>query len=423
MLAYALGVAGRTLTHFLGPGHLERILNSPGNPFLIAPALFWTAALIHLLPETSQIRDRLDRWWTWGILPLSLLAYAAAFILGWPDGGFAGFSTLLTAIVLVPLIGVFCVLVIDSLDEGTQGPRTLLFAASILFALGTGLSLVQFEIFPRRFVEYAIGADLVLLGYAVIHLDAFEQGEAVWSDFRRALSSSILTVGLFGGLVAITIAFGTGATLPMQALLLATISAAILIQTFPEWIQTALDRLAFPGASALQQERATLRATANALPRVNKTLDIGLISDDELIRLTRRALSHYGNLPKLAASPLTQLRVIERRVLNRGASANTLERAAELKSLLKEATGHLKPPGEQEFGTSDEWRYHNALYFPYILGIRPYSRRINHQEFDRHVQAALEWFQTQVPERTLYNWQNAGARLIAQYILELEQSS
>ena len=67
---------------------------------------------------------------------------------------------------------------------------------------------------------------------------------------------------------------------------------------------------------------------------------------------------------------------------------------------------------------SDEWRHYNALYFPYIAGLKPYSRRLPHDRLDPPAQLALEWFQATVPERTLYNWQNAAAKLVAQDLRE-----
>jgi hypothetical protein len=61
-----------------------------------------------------------------------------------------------------------------------------------------------------------------------------------------------------------------------------------------------------------------------------------------------------------------------------------------------------------------KWRYYNALYFPYVTGLKPYSQRTQHIPSDPVSCKALEWFRTQVPERTLYNWQNAATKLIVQ---------
>jgi hypothetical protein len=121
-----------------------------------------------------------------------------------------------------------------------------------------------------------------------------------------------------------------------------------------------------------------------------------------------------GNLPKLANSPLTRLPLVETRLIEQETQLSTLTRAAELKVVLSESIERLRPPTEDEAGTTDEWRHYNALYFPYVLGLKPYRRRFNREEVDMTVQPILDWFRTQVPERTLYNWQNKAAELVAQ---------
>jgi hypothetical protein len=55
----------------------------------------------------------------------------------------------------------------------------------------------------------------------------------------------------------------------------------------------------------------------------------------------------------------------------------------------------------------------DVLYFPYIVGIKPYSLRYAPDRLDPAALAALAWFREQVPERTYYNWQNAGAKIVA----------
>jgi hypothetical protein len=157
------------------------------------------------------------------------------------------------------------------------------------------------------------------------------------------------------------------------------------------------------------------------LSRKDPQIDLSALNEEERSRLTRRALSHFGNLTRLASSPLTQLPAIELRLKARGASDTTLERAAELKSLLTESILKLKPQNGKEFDTTDEWRFYNALFFPYVKGLRPYSRNQekNLADFEK---AAADWFQAFVPERTLHNWQNAGAKLIANDLWERDFS-
>jgi hypothetical protein len=95
---------------------------------------------------------------------------------------------------------------------------------------------------------------------------------------------------------------------------------------------------------------------------------------------------------------------------------NPLDRAHALKSLLVQSIQKLKPQSDSKFGNTDEWRYYNALYFPYVLGLKPYARRADYDSLDDASRAALDWFQTSVPERTLRNWQNTAAKLIAEEI-------
>ena len=133
--------------------------------------------------------------------------------------------------------------------------------------------------------------------------------------------------------------------------------------------------MVFANAPALRRARAGLREVTSALPRVDPDLDLEGLDDAAFVRLTRRALSHYGDLPRLAGSPLVRLPLVTRRLAARGAADDALERAAELKAVLAESIARLKLRGPAPFGTSDEWRHYNALYFPYVAGLRPYSRR------------------------------------------------
>lgn len=341
------------------------ILEKLGNFLLFVPALFWLVALVALFTEETSWTERWQQLWR-----------------------------------MVPeAVG-------------------LALAASILLALSFGLLALQLAWVPRSWLAFAIGGDLCLLGYAIARLDAFELGEALLPDFLRSLDAAILAVLLFAGPVAVTIQVIEQHYLAHWVLLLTLTGFAILFQVFSEPFQALLDRFAFGAGSPLEKQRAELRAAAAALPKIDTIHRPEALDEAEFARLTRRALSLYGDLNRLASSPLTQLRWIEQSLGRRGEEINTLTRAAELKRLFTDAIDQLKPPGERDFDTGDEWRYYNALYFPYVVGLRPYSRRALHVNLDADAQAALRWFQTQVPERTLHNWQNAAAKLVAQYLRE-----
>ena len=213
-------------------------------------------------------------------------------------------------------------------------------------------------------------------------------------------------------------ALSTGITLAMVTLLLAATGVAVATQVFSDSIQATLDRVTFFRAPHLNQARADLRAAARALPRLDDALDLKSLEDAEFNRLTRRAISHMGDLSRLAASPLTRLPLVTARLAARGANGDTLDRAAELKALLAESILRLKPRDKGDFGTSDEWRHYNALYFPYVVGLKPYSLRVEQNGLGPTAHEALAWFRASVPERTLHNWQNAAAKLVAKDLRE-----
>jgi hypothetical protein len=258
----------------------------------------------------------------------------------------------------------------------------------------------------------------MLLGLAVAVLDAFDEGEMLLPDLLRSFDYAFITALLFGGQVALVMALSTGVTSSMLALLLSTITVAIFLQTFSDLLQTMLDGVAFFSFPAIRQARAELQVEASVAPRRDDSLDLEKLHDAEFARLTRRALSHMGNLPRLAASPLTRLPLVEQRLAQNGQSGRTLERANALKAILSESILRLKPQGQGDFGTADAWRYYNALYFPYVLGLKPYRRRLSIAPEDDALRRIAEWFRSEVPQRTLYNWQNAAARLVAQDLRE-----
>lgn len=324
------------------------------HPVLLGvPALAWTGAILLLA------RPELIRWW---LVALPLF-FAASWWVPW--------------VVLVPL-AVSTFLAIRK--------RTYFSLVGVMFGLSAAAFLLQ--LLPNAVTLPAIGLDLVVFGVLVAVTDAVEEGEAIRADMLRSLVIAGFTAVLFGSQVVL---FGGP-----DLLVYTTVGAAIAVQVLANPLAAVVDRLAVPAVAA---ERAELRDAVEALPKRRP-----LVTEDEaeFARLTRKALSHYGDLGKLVASPLIALTD----------DAPPLDRAAQLKSMLLTSIQRLKPVGG-DFGTSDEWRFYNALYFYYVKGIRPYSVRTKREDLDAEDRRALQWFVTQVPERTLHNWQNAAARLVA----------
>jgi len=291
----------------------------------------------------------------------------------------------------------------------------------------TGLGVLLYALFfasqivtagSYTWLLFLIGLGIFLLDIILARRGVLDLGERFWPDFLRSLAASTLFALLFGVPIAITMISVTGVTPPMLSLLLITLTLAIATQVCAELWQRGVDRVAFAAFPHLQQARAELRATADALPKVDPDLHLNPLDEGEFMRHTRRALRHYGDLPHLSTNPLTRLPLIDQQLAMHNKADNTLERATLLKQLLLEAMLRLKPATQADFGTSEAWRYYNALYFPYVVGLKPYSRRAHHTNLDAASQQALDWLRTEVPERTLYNWQNAAAKLVARDLME-----
>ncbi len=401
LVAYALAVALDLLAGYTTDELLIRWR------FIVAllPSAFWFGASLSLLPDAPPFAQR--------YLPWIIAGYLVA-------AGLSRLDIRLIAVLpfAVSLIALWFVWRAFRSRLPRQ-PLTTLFTATLFFLLSEGLIIIPITGLPASAVLLAISFDLALLGYGIAALDAFDEGETLLPDFLRSLGFSLFAALLFGGQVALAMLIANNVSVGMVILLLAVIATAIATQIFSDSIQAALDRLIFARFPRLRQARADLRAAATALPRVNEGLDLEALDEAAFVRLTRRALAHMGDLQHLAASPLTRLSIIEARLSARGEQSNTLERAAELKALLAESIARLKPRGGGDFDISDEWRYYNALYFPYVVGLKPYSRRTLHDDgLAPTFREALEWFQTVVPERTLHNWQNAAAQLVAQDLRE-----
>lgn len=371
---------------------IEIVGGESPNSVLLLPGLLWIGATLYLVPEEALWREPAIRIWALAILPLFILTLLNPW-----------FSLIVVGTLLA------CVFLIGILLGRSPFKNTfaVLAVIGLFFGLSTGLVILPLNWFPRSWMIPALGLDLFLLGVVITFWDAFDEGESIRSHLMRSWVSSFYYAGALAILVFIAVAIDGKLTLGKLTALVLVIAFGILAQVFSNPIQATLDRLTMSHESTLNNERDVLRQTADALPRLSM-LDPSNIDETEFARLARRAIANLGDLPKLSTSPLINLPEISSPNVS-----NPLDRAHALKSLLVESIRRLKPQGQVDFGTTDEWRYYNSLYFPYVVGLKPYTRRIEAQSLDEISRQALDWFQTSVPERTLHNWQNTAARLVA----------
>ncbi|OBH94071.1 hypothetical protein [Mycobacterium sp. E2733] len=292
----------------------------------------------------------------------------------------------------------------------------LAVVATLFFALGNAILIIPLGLVPSWVALASTSIDVLSLGLAVALWDAFDEGQALRADMLRSFAGSVAVAVLFGGQALIGLALTRGDTAAQTALtvlLFTSLAVAISVQVLADPLAGVLDRLAFSKSPALREDRAALRNTGAALPLRRSVGPLDHVDDVTFARLTRRALGHYGDLSKLVASPLTALPVIDERLAARGAPDHPLERANELKAVLADAIGRLKPRDAGDFGTTEQWRHYNSLYFPYVVGVRAYAQNATAAGLDPTARQAWHWLVTEVPQRSLHNWQNAAARLIA----------
>lgn len=373
---------------------------------VMLPTVFWMAATLYLVPDVPIVT--LNYHIILAMVVIILMTFSAAILT--PDyARWVGFS-----LPVVFLIGVILRMRQVFASDVPRPPLLILMTATVFFALATVMIVLPVSWLSRDWVVLAISLDLVFLGYTVGVLDAYDEGTSLFEDALRSLVAASLAVLIFGGQIMMVMAIMEDSSPPLFVLLFGLITTLLVGIVFYDDIQSILDGVIFSQNSAVKKQRDSLRAVSSGLARTDESHLFNQIDEKEFSRLTRRALSHYGDLNKLASSPLLKLSLLDERIEN----DNVLARANALKSLLRESIEQLKPEDEQDFAPTDEWRYYNVLYFPYIAGLKPYSARFFRDDLEPAEIEALEWFRTFVPERTLYNWQKTAAGLVARNLRE-----
>jgi hypothetical protein len=376
--------------------------------YLVAvPGIAWFAVLLELSRPFDTRRSRAGEITL--VAGVAALAFFGAAMAGNVDGPMRMGHWALFGVISLSSLGAMLWAVF-----GPWQPRPVvgyIVVATLFFALGNAILVIPLGLVPSWLALASTGCDVVLLGVAVAMWDAFDEGQALRGDMLRSFVATGVVVVLFGGQALIGMAL-TGERTALTVLLFTSTAIAISINVLADPLAGLLDRLAFSRSPDLRADRATLRRAEAALP-LRSANPLDSVDDESFARLTRRALGHYGDLSKLVASPLTALPVIDERLAARGAPDQPLERANELKALLADRIAALKPRDGGDFGTTEQWRHYNALYFPYVVGVRAYAQNATAAGLDPVARQAWQWFVTDVPQRSLHNWQNAAARLIA----------
>jgi hypothetical protein len=376
--------------------------------YLVAvPGIAWFAVLIELSRPSDSWRGRAGEVAL--VVAVAAVAFLGAAMAGSVDGPLRLGHWVMFGAISVSSLGAMVHAVVRRSQPGRVAG--FLVIGTLFFALANAIVIIPLGLVPSWLALASTGFDVAVLGVAVAMWDAFDEGQALRADMLRSFAATAVVAGLFGGQVLIGLAAANEKT-ALTVLLFTSLGVAIAINVMADPLAGVLDRLAFSRSPALRADRAALRRTEAALPlRSSNPLDD--LDEDTFVRLTRRALGHYGDLSKLIASPLTALPIIDERLAARGAPDQPLERANELKALLADRIARLKPRDGGEFGTTEQWRYYNSLYFPYVVGVRAYAQNATAAGLDPVARQAWQWFVTEVPQRSLHNWQNAAARLIA----------
>ena len=378
--------------------------------YLVAiPGLVWFAVVL----ELARPRDS----WAGRIPPIALVAlvgvttFVGAALAGNVDGPLRAGHWVMFAVISASTLGAM----VAAVRRRGQPVRVagIIVVATLFFALANAVLIIPLGLLPSWLALASTGFAVLLLGIAVAPWDAFDEGQALRADMLRSFVGTAAVAVFFGGQILIGMdAVSEGSKTTLTVLLFTVLAGAIAINVLADPLAGLLDRLAFSGSPRLRADRAVLRNTEAALP-LRATSPLDDVDDDTFARLTRRALGHYADLSKLVASPLTQLPEIDERLAAREAPDQPLERANELRSSLADHIARLKPRDGDEFGTTEQWRYYNSLYFPYVMGVRAYAQNATAAGLDPVSRQAWQWFVTEVPQRSLHNWQNAAARLIA----------
>ena len=381
------------------------------------PPVLWVGAILYLDQRIIDGHPVLFASWKWFLLPVTVLL-GGFFLLEPATSSTFPFLWLTFLLGLTPL---FWTLVLVRDYRALLRPRQvtgILFAATLFFALGEAVLLFPTKWFPQQYALPGIGIDLLLLGFCIAWFDAFDEGETFLPGMIRSLALTLLLVLIFAGQVGFVIAIQTGLTEGMQILLTTTILASILIAVFGNTLEARLDRLAF---SRIQPVREARPPPHNGISHL-----VPKRPADRSGCTERRGTcaSHAAGVKSLRESYPPGIQPADAASRHRPEIESTpgARHHAGTRRGTQVAVDRIDP--EAQAAERKGIRHHRRVAFLQcpVFSIREgtcvptaAARKKVGQTFEKE---AVDWFQAFVPERTLHNWQNAGAKLIANDLWE-----
>jgi hypothetical protein len=136
----------------------------------------------------------------------------------------------------------------------------------------------------------------------------------------------------------------------------------------------AVERI-MPEIDVLQRQRGEVRYIDSP---TQPSPEATVTADPEFPNWVKDALSHYWGGPKLTASPLLKLQVVEQALAD-----NREDAPKALRAVLGEAIEQLRPDGERSF-TAAEWVLYNILELRFVQGrkVRDIAARLAMSESD-----------------------------------------
>jgi hypothetical protein len=182
--------------------------------------------------------------------------------------------------------------------------------------------------------------------------------------------------------------------------LLAQATAALEDRQLQQGIFTTLERM-IPEIEDIQRRSGVVRYVGE-----QALSGFGVVQDADFRQWVRDALSHYWGGPKLTASPLIGLRVVERAAREHG--DNVMQG---LRAVLKQAIERLRPGGQREI-TTQEWILYNILELKFLQGrkVREVAWRLAMSESDlyRKQRVAIEEVAQALAEMERQEWRDGS---------------